>query len=365
MPSIYVKDELRAAVEAASGGQQTVLYTASGQPSIMNVIPKFNLEDIDASLGVGVHPAFIVGGVEKSELFVGAYPGIAKNDEFLSLPGVEPTVSLNHDAFVDLARRAGPGWHCITNAEWAALALWCWKNKFFPRGNTDYGRSHTATWETARRINKALPGDSSSTGRTLTGSGPVSWRHDNSPNGISDLYGNIHEWTIGVRLVDGEIQVIPDNDAALSTTNFGRSSTAWRAILAKTGELVAPGTVGTIKYDATQTVGGNVVVSNMVKNHQGPIGDDSVGGTSAVSDFSTLEVMGLTVPPVMKALALYPVSSAGVDDSRLNVRNFGERFFLRGGYWGSGANSGLFSANIIYGRGNSFSSAGSRPAFIL
>ena len=92
MPSIFVKDDLRASVEAATGGKVTVLYTASGQPSYMNVIPKFNLEDIDAGLGSGVHPAFIVGGVEKSELFIGTYQGINKNGEFLSLPGVDPTV---------------------------------------------------------------------------------------------------------------------------------------------------------------------------------------------------------------------------------------------------------------------------------
>ena len=109
MPTIFVKDEMRAAVEAASGGRQTVLYTQTGQPSIMNVIPAFNLEDIDASLGTGVHPAFIVGGVQKSEIFIGTYQGIIKNGELLSLPGVDPTTLRNHDQFVTAARAAGPG----------------------------------------------------------------------------------------------------------------------------------------------------------------------------------------------------------------------------------------------------------------
>jgi len=40
MPSIFVKDDLRASVEAASGGRQTVLYTALGQPTYMNIIPQ-------------------------------------------------------------------------------------------------------------------------------------------------------------------------------------------------------------------------------------------------------------------------------------------------------------------------------------
>ena len=35
-----IKDTYRQAVEAASGGKQTVLYDDKGYPSIMNVIPK-------------------------------------------------------------------------------------------------------------------------------------------------------------------------------------------------------------------------------------------------------------------------------------------------------------------------------------
>jgi len=44
MPTIFTKDDLRASVEAASGGKITVLYTATGQPSYMYVHPKFMLE---------------------------------------------------------------------------------------------------------------------------------------------------------------------------------------------------------------------------------------------------------------------------------------------------------------------------------
>ena len=71
MTTIIIKDDLRAQVEASTGGAVTVLYTAAGHPSYMNVIPKFLKQDIDASLGTGVHEAFIVNGVEKSEIFIG------------------------------------------------------------------------------------------------------------------------------------------------------------------------------------------------------------------------------------------------------------------------------------------------------
>ncbi len=366
MPSIYVKDDLRAAVEAASGGKQTVLYTTSGQPSIMNVVPKFNLEDIDPSLGNGVHPAFIVGGVEKSELFVGTYLGIVKNGELLSLAGVNPSAFSNHDYFVSAARAAGPGFHVMTNVEYAALALWCWKNGFQPRGNTYFGCAHEARHETARRQDGGTPGNSSGVARTLTGSGPASWRHDNTPNGISDLTGNIWEWSPGLRLMDGEIQVIANNDAALDTVDMTRGSSSWRAIRASNGALVAPGTAGTLKFDATTTTGGGIVLSDTISNRLGEIGDDSNGGNTASSTFKNLTARsGLSIPPIARALGLFPVSTDGMKDDITNMRNFGERMSSRGGLWSGNATAGVFAMSLNNSRLNVNTGLGARLAFVL
>lgn len=365
MPSIYVKDELRAAVEAASGGKQTVLYTASGQPSIMNIIPKFNLEDIDPSLGSGVHPAFIVGGVEKRELFIGSYQGIIKNGELLSVAGVNPSVSANHDTFVNAARAAGPGFHVTTNVEYSALALWCWKNGFQPRGNTNYGRSHEANYETARRQDGGNPGSTNGSARNLVGSGPASWRHDNTPNGISDLCGNIWEWSPGIRLMDGEIQVIANNDAALHSTDMARTSNAWRAIRASDGALVAPGTAGTLKYDATTATGGAIILSDTIVNRLGEAGSDSSGGISASLALKNMTPkVGLSVPAIAKALGLFPVSTEGMKNDAAYMRNYGERLAFRGGSWNVSAPAGVFAVNLIYPRTNTNESIGARPAFV-
>lgn len=366
MPSIYVKDELRASVEAASGGKQTILYTAGGQPSIMNVVPKFNVEDIDASLGAGVHPAFIVGGVEKSELFIGAYQGIIKNGELVSLAGVDPSSSANHDTFVNAARAAGPGFHLATNAEYAALALWCLKNGFQPRGNSNYGRSHEATHETARRQDGGTPGATSGTARTLTGSGPASWRHDNTPNGISDLCGNIWEWSPGMRLMDGEIQVIPNNDAALHTTDLARTSNAWRAIRASDGALVAPGTAGTLKYDASTPTGGGIVLSDAITNRLGELGDDANSGNSSSIALKNMTAKaGLNIPAIVKVLGLYPVLPDSMKNDTAYMRNFGERLPFRGGRWGDGATAGVVAVNLGNSRGNASTNIGGRPAFVI
>ena len=67
-------------------------------------------------------------------------------------------------------------------------------------------------------------------------------------DGIYDLNGNVYEWVGGYRTVDGEIQIIPNNDAADQTKSQAEDSMEWKAIL-QNGTLVEPGTKGTLKYD--------------------------------------------------------------------------------------------------------------------
>lgn len=348
--TIFIKDELRASVEAASGGKITVLYTAKGAPSYVHPIPKFSKQDIDASLGTGVHEMFIAGGVEKSEIFYGAYPGIVKDGELLSLPGVDPSASINHDQAVAYARACGAGWHVTTNVEQAGIALWCWKNGFMPRGNSNYGRSSDNTWEAGRRTDGVAPGTVSGAARTLTGSGPASWRHDNTPTGISDLCGNVWEWSPGMRTVDGEIQVIPNNDAALNAIDLSAVSTAWKAIDGVTGALVAPGTATSVRYAVSGT-GNYTLVRASGTSFEGMT---NPGGTPVSAD----------ALKTLKSLGLFPVDAAlGGDGFYLTVA--GERLPFRGGYWSDGAIAGVFALYLGDARSSTHTNVGARPAFVL
>ena len=54
-----IKDTYRQAVEAASGGKQTVLYDDKGYPSIMNIIPKLSYKDVGLSDSTKALPAII------------------------------------------------------------------------------------------------------------------------------------------------------------------------------------------------------------------------------------------------------------------------------------------------------------------
>jgi hypothetical protein len=367
MPTIFIRDELRAAVEAATGGLCTVHYTKSGQPSYFRWIQKVTLGAIDASLGSGVHPAFIVDGIERDGIWIGMYPGVVKNGELLSLPGVDPTVSQPYTYFVNAARACGAGFHVMTNAEWAAVGLLTAKSGPQPRGNTDWGRAHDATWEAARRVDAGTPGSTSGTGRTLTGTGPVTWRHDGTPAGIADIVGNVLEFTPGLRLVDGEIQILDNNNAA--TASLFDDSAPWKAIL-QDGALVAPGTAGTLKLnspsasnnDTTAVNLGAPTIATSVTNYTGPAGDSNHSYDYCYTSFASLSAAtGVTVPAIMRALALAPLSSPALAGG-FGVRNNGLRYPFRGGSWNSGANTGLGALNLILPASSAASNFGARPA---
>ena len=368
MATIFIKDDLRAAVEAASGGKTTVLYTAKGQPSYMNVVPKFMLEDVadtPGALGTGVHPAFIVNGIEKGEFFYGAYPGVIKNGELLSLPNVNPGRSANFDTFSNAARSAGLGWHLGTNAEWAALMLWCQKNGFTPRGNTAFGRSSDVTFETGRRVDGGTPG-AATAAPTPSTSGPASWRHDNTPNGIADLVGNVVEWQAGLRMVDGEIQIIANNDAVLA--DLSEASAAWRAIRLSDGALVAPGTAGTAKFDSpnpsTVASGGTPVLSTTIINRNGTIGSSSNEGSADGLFNAISQAAGVTAPQILKALGIFRDKDVA-DGDCIYTRNYGERLPYRGGTWALWGAAGLRYMSLVAPRTAVGDSIGARPAFVL
>ena len=352
--TILIKDSLRQSVEIASGGLQTVLYTAKGQPTYMNIIQKYDMSTINPSLS-GTHPAFIVDGVEKPEIFIGTYQGRIVNGELLSLPNVEPSHSTNYDNFLTAARACGNGHHLTTNAEWSAVALQCYKNGTQPMGNSYYGRSSEDPLLIGRRQDGLNPGNTPGSGRTLTGSGPVQWRHNGKENGIADLSGNVWEWNSGMRTVRGEIQVIADNNAALRTIDLSATSAQWKAIDGATGDLVTPDgsgtTPGTVKFAASGTTA-----------------DYTINGSSfgAITNLSTVNPVSTAALRKLKALCLFPhIDAAATFNSDSFDRNLSiEAQSIRGGNWLNGMTAGVFFLNLRNQRSLAYPYLGSRPAFV-
>lgn len=367
MVMIFERDALRRKVELESQGKQTVLYTMKGQPSYMNVFTLTHCEDLGEDVGQGPHPAFIVNAKVCSELFYGTYAGVVRQGELISLPGVQPAAHLDFDTAVQLARANGKGWHLSTNAERALLMLYCQQQHYAPRGNTENGRCVVNPVDQGRRVDHGDLDYPAGNPATYTGSGPDAWRHDHSPYGIADLCGNMWEWQAGLRLVDGEIQIVANNDA--SYADLSKHSKAWQALNLLDGSLIAVGQEMSAKYDAPsanlQANAGTPILSHQILNYNGPCGDQ--GHPPGLMDGNFQDIACAThhsIAPIFKCLGLFP-NLAGHDRAQVYLRNYGERMMLAGGAWYSGHAAGLAALCLSHSRHHQSLSTGARPACIL
>lgn len=348
-------DMLKLAVEGLNA-KNTIILDDKGMPSFMVRIPKFKISDVIDGGTQDVHPAFIVDGVHKKEILISKYQNIVKNDRAYSLPLMDPATSMSFDQAKLYSENKGPGFHLMTNAERAALALWCKKNGTMPRGNNNYGSDHSAPHE--KGIETLFSGGK--TARVATGSGPASWAHDGTTDGIYDLNGNVREWIGGMRLMDGEIQIIANNNAA-KHINQAAESTLWKAIL-EDGSLVEPGTAKTLKYDyvTAPATGGKIEIVNVLANKQTDV------GPYAYQTFETLTKKGeIAIPEIIKALGLFPQDSSDHGGDYLYMRNNGERLPYFGGNWFHGAQAGVFYLHLNNPRSHVHTSLGFRSAYIL
>lgn len=341
-------DDLKLSIEALSGGKNTVLFDDLGMPSVMVPFPKLKMSDLIAGGSENIHPAFSVDGVEKSVIYVSKYQNIVLNERGYSLPMRDPRASLNFDQAVAYCRNKGKGWSLTPYSLWSAIALWCRKNGTMPRGNNNYGADHAYGHE------KGVPTyyESGKIARCATGSGPNTWNHNWMPDGIADLNGNVWEWCAGMRLMNGEIQIIPYANCMAADASMGASSTLWKAIAAD-GTLVEPGTAGTLKYN---------YVSRHIQLTSGDIAPEDTWRGDTYQNM-TLD-SALTVPEIAKALLIYPDEPGGDyggDGHYMN--NSGERLPLCGGYWNRASNAGVFYVYLYIPRSGSSASFGFRSAY--
>jgi len=352
-------DLVNLALKATCPGNEIILDD-KGLPSVMVRIPKFKISDVIDGGSDSTHPAFIVNGIEVPEIYISKFQNVIHNGRAYSLPGEDPKTGINFDTARQACEAKGPGWHLMTNAEWAAIALWCRKNGLMPKGNNNYGK------DTSESTYVAIPTYKDEQGRTCrvaTGTGPVTWSHNGEVTGIWDLNGNVSEWVGGYRVRDGEIQIIPNNDAADPNNSQGIESTKWRAIMPD-GSLVNPGTPGTLKWDYTADPGdasvGKPFRLNTVLQFQQSV--EAPYGSMAFQSLTAAD--GVNVPEILKALALFPADSGEHGNDIITMRNIGESLAYRGGFWSNGANAGVFALYGYYSRSYSYTYIGFRSAYI-
>ena len=178
------------------------------------------------------------------------------------------------------------------------------------------------------------------------------------------MNGNIWEWVSGMRLVKGELQVIPYNNAADPECDTSAASTQWRAINAAATNyndlFIAPNgqgtTAGSVKLD-------------FVSNHwQWAVTITSQSDSSRNALFASTTALGLSdfTKKYMQAMALLPEDGATADDyagdNFWGNNGADERLPLRGGNWWNTSGAGVFALNLNNPRGNSNWNVGFRAA---
>jgi hypothetical protein len=320
-----------------SGGRNRLIYDNQGEPSVMVAIPKFKI-------GSDVHPAFLkANGDEIDVIWVSKYQNIVVNSRGYSLPYQNPRTgdegTTDFDAAAGFCSAKGAGWHLMTNAEWAAIAMMRHElyghlvtdfsmataeaaERAYPSGNNDYGRDVTRTWEVGETA-RAYYDVGVDIQTILTGSGPNAWSHDKSPWGVFNLNGNIWEWVWGLKLAAStQYYIVPlDTGAAFAVNGYDVIEASWTSLTA----AVIPA---------------------------------SASGITALHASDLKE----------KYLCLPETVGGAVDEFDKDFFYKGdatvERLALRGGAWHYGTNAGLFHLYLYHARTYSNLHIGFRSAYI-
>lgn len=342
-------------------------YDDKGIPSVMVKIPKQTWAQLGVGTSTEIFPAWIVNGREVDYIYFSKYQNVVSNERAYSLPAQDPRANITLDQSVNYCVNKGQGWHNMTRLEWMAVALWCLKNGIQPKGNNNYGKDIS---ESTYKAVPSMARDSSNRIQSVaTGTGPLSWSHDGTVNGIWDMNGNVHEWQSGIRFVNGELQVISNdgltfgNDAADSDNSQGASSALWRAINGKTGALIAPDGNGTTanSLKADWVNGAWKWITGTLSNKDTTYHACDFEAITADTDVCETAQHFLMALGMLKSDA-----TAGIynGDKFYLINGEAERALVAGGDWDSGAVAGVFYANGYSARSGSNSSVGFRAAYV-
>jgi hypothetical protein len=143
--------------------------------------------------------AFNAAGGDNPDVADSADPGIVPAISQYSVPGWR---YINYWYARKACANIGPGWHLMTSFEWASLALWSQMAGTMPHGNNANTNPPSDATYTSEKALLDLACYARNAGRraNLTGTGPATWNHNHQETGVSDLNGNMWEWTLGLHL---------------------------------------------------------------------------------------------------------------------------------------------------------------------
>ena len=336
----------KAAVEMTSKNNE-LLVDKFNNPSVMVKIPKMKMSELIKGGSENPHPAFIVDGAEKDFIYISKYPNTMINGSPCSIPLDEPDTGFTYDEAKELCESKGSGWHLMTNAEWSLLLLLAQKNNTEPYGNNNKGEDITI-----KDKGVILPESE----KTLTGSGSILWSHDHTQSGIFDLNGNVNEWISGIRLNEGQIQVLTDNNAA-SGSNTGEQSTLWKTINTdgSYGEKDEIENTYFYKYTSTPSENGQIELSET----QGDIQENE-----EYYGEIRFERLIKEKPDILIALGLATFDSTSDKGDVVRIKNSGERLARRGGCYSDGEKAGIGCLDLTVNRDYKSVDTGFRACYI-
>jgi formylglycine-generating enzyme required for sulfatase activity len=303
---------------------------------------QFCMSDVIDGASSAPHPAFVRDGRLLKGIYISKYQNVIENGKAHSAFDRDPAVNVDFDTAERACAARGAGWHLMTAMEWGAVALWCQKNGFLPFGNNSDGKDHRENAVVAR---VSFENKEKGIIRTATGTGPTTWSHDGTADGIFDLCGNVWEWQGDFRLVYGELQCRIDG--------------AWRALEGSSGRWITPDGNGTtqssVKLDMRD--GCWVYVTGALTDPY---------PHARFAPFGQVRAEGLcdAAMEMLWALGLLPVAGYDYTGVDLYANNgSAERMLFRGGRWGQKENTGLFKSCVDDPRTYAGEAVGFRAAF--
>ena len=296
-----------------------VIYDDAGLPSIM---VKFTRpQDVEK-----VHPMFIIGGDVYDEIFISKYKNCVIDGKAYSLPMQQAATNVTLEEAEKACFSKGEGWHLLTAAERGFLVNYCYDNQTLPHGNTNYGKWHGDESEKCQTYDGC---------RMLTGSGPETRMHDHTIFGVDGLCGDIYEWFRGLRIMDGRIEIVPNNNAAMNI-NLAEDSTLWIPVEAGEESVYVTTEDGIVRFTTDEP---------------DEKGYDGCRWEQVEFDFENCKTL--------KNLGLFP----GEPKAYLYVDTNEERLPICGGCWRNASRAGVFSVLLYYPRSYSLSYLGFRSAY--
>lgn len=303
------------------------IYDNAGIPSFMHKFRKTTNKELFGGSDK-IHPAFIIGKEEYDEIYISVYENCEINGKPYSLPMQNPWTGITNDEAARACFSKGEGWHLMTRAEWGLLANISLKKGTLPHGNTNYGKYHADQEEQGVSIGVS--------GKTKTGSGPATWTHDHTVEGVHDLCGNVWEMVRGLRIKDGFLEEAQNNDAAMDI-DLTLEGDDWKPVCDNSGKPIRVSVSdGGIKF---------IVGEDHEKGYDGCRWKDV--NIDCESER-------------LKELALYP----GEPDAYCYIDSTeGECLPICGGSWNGTSSAGVFLVYLLNPRSGALSDIGFRSAY--